>query len=69
MNDYPVPEPCCETKAVCAASETLQQRLAYRHKKLTEELADVEAALEAMTKNPEVTDVINKISRVSDRLR
>lgn len=44
-------------------------RLVTRHKRLSQELADVEAALEAMTKNPETTDLIKKISRVPDRLR
>lgn len=64
-----VSAPDCNPKEVCCATQTLQQRLTERHRRLSSELADVEAALEAMTKNPEVTDVINKISRVSDRLR
>lgn len=66
--DYSVPEPC-KAESVCCASETLQQRLAIRHQRLSQELADVEAALEALTSNTAVADVINKISRVSDRLR
>lgn len=57
------PEPCCETKPIYR-EETIPERLFDQKRKLELELKDVNAALEVLEKNPQVTEVLHALSKV-----
>lgn len=64
------PEPCekpCNDVVACRPP-TILERLVERQVRLKTELDDVERAIDALNSNPQVADIFNLVSRVSNRL-
>ena len=52
-----------DTGSYLERTPSIEERLNQRRERLTHELRDVEAAIEALRQNPEVMKVINLISK------
>lgn len=55
-------------KECCDMATTINQQLARRKTRLTTELAQVDAAIEALEKNPGVAEVLNTVGKAIGRL-
>ncbi len=58
--------PCCE-KPVEVCDNSIPQRLHSRRRSLEMQLAETNAAIEAMEKNPEVATVLTLVSKAIGR--
>jgi hypothetical protein len=58
-------DPCCETK-VCESND-IPSRLIGRKRALERELTEVNAAIEAMEKHPNVAEVLTLVSKAIGR--
>lgn len=54
---------CCETKQACDVATTINDRLATKKRRLEQELAETNEALDALNKNPEVARLLTLVGR------
>ncbi len=60
-------DPCCESKPAEVCDNSIPQRLHSRRRSLELQLAETNAAIEAMEKNPEVATVLTLVSKAIGR--
>ena len=59
-------DPCCDSK-ICESSNSIPDRLHSRKRSLEAQLAETNAAIDAMQKNPEVATVLTLVAKAIGR--
>lgn len=61
------PDPCCEQPVAkcCDVTPTMEQSLSEKRQRLTNQLKDLDAAIEALKANPGITSVLELIRKVN----
>lgn len=59
------PETACEAKPLMEVKQTISGKLAEKKARLESQLAEVNAALDALTKNPEVANLFDLVVKAT----